>query len=326
MQHIRISWLMGALLVATSVMAQPTQGNWEGTFTDGPMQGEPIIAKVVGTSNSTYDGIFFLGEDKTRVVITADGFRNGLSVFAGDVDLKHPGGWFNMMATSQKGVMEGTIRNPIETHVFRLERVIQLPPTLGMEPPEGAVVLLDGTEATRAANWYSTSRWITEDSGAMRITGGSTWTKDEFGSGRIHVEFMTPYMPNERGQARGNAGVYVQGRYEIQVLDSFADEPADNRCGGIYQQAVPVVNACLPPGEWQTYDITFTAPEFDGMGNKTKNATLTVVHNGIVIHDNLELTKNTPGGLGNNEVSMGPLLIQDHSDVVRFRNIWIENM
>lgn len=323
--QIRIGLTALAVLCWAGVaVAQPTQGNWEGEFTEGPLEGESITAQIVGTANDEYDAILYLGDAKKRVVITGESFRNGLAVFTGDLNLEHPAGWFNTLAQSQRGVMEGTITNPQERHVFRMERVTHKSPTLGLEPPQGAVVMLDGTEATRAEQWYSQSRWITVDNGAMQISGSSTWTKEQFGDQEIHVEFRTPYMPGARGQARGNAGVYVHGRYEVQVLDSFADEPADNRCGGIYQQAVPIVNMCLPPGEWQTYDITFTAPRFDDMGNKTSNARITVKHNGVVIHDDLELQHATPGGLSGNEGPLGHLLIQDHGDTVQFRNIWIK--
>jgi hypothetical protein len=161
------------------------------------------------------------------------------------------------------------------------------------------------------------------DDGAAEVTNPSLVTKQTFGDGRIHIEFRTPFMPSERGQGRGNSGVYVQGRYEIQVLDSFGLTPADNLCGGIYKQAVPKAQACYPPLSWQTYDVTFHAPKFDSSGKKVKNAVITVVHNGIVIHDNLELDHPTPGGVADNEVDQGPILLQHHHNPVRYRNIWV---
>jgi len=133
-------------------------------------------------------------------------------------------------------------------------------------------------------------------------------------------------MPKEPtgAQSRGNSGVYVQGRYEVQVLDSFAEPPADNYCGGIYKIAAPLVNACLPPGEWQTYDITFYAPRYDDSGKKIKNAQITVYHNGTLIHDKLELPHPTPGGVSETEAKTGPLYLQNHGDAVQYRNIWVE--
>ena len=162
--------------------------------------------------------------------------------------------------------------------------------------------------------------------GSVGMQSSSIWTKEEFGSALYHVEFMTPYMPNDRGQGRGNSGVYVEGRYEIQVLDSFTDEPRDNQCGGIYQQAVPLCNPCLPPGEWQTYDLEFKAPKFDANGKKVENARLTAKLNGTVIHDNLELRHPTPGGLSGKEAPAGNLLFQDHGNNVRYKNVWIKPM
>jgi hypothetical protein len=128
-------------------------------------------------------------------------------------------------------------------------------------------------------------------------------------------------MPTARDQGRGNSGVYIQSRYEVQVLDSFGLEGEDNECGGIYSIAKPAVNMCLPPLAWQTYDIDFTAARYDEQGNKTKNARVTIKHNGVVIHDNLELPHGTPG---RNAEGPGPdaLFLQDHGNPVAFRNIW----
>src|SRR5690606_3194543 len=125
-------------------------------------------------------------------------------------------------------------------------------PTLGLAPPEGAIVLFDGANLD---DWerYPLTYSITGE--GFRVSDSDLITKREWGSHRLHLEFRTPFMPSARGQQRGNSGVYIQGRYEVQVLDTFGLEPADNYCGGIYQQAVPLTNACLPPMEWQTYDI-----------------------------------------------------------------------
>ncbi len=129
-------------------------------------------------------------------------------------------------------------------------------------------------------------------------------------------------MPTARGQGRGNSGVYIQGRYEVQVLDSFGLDGKNNECGGIYSIAEPIVNMCLPPLSWQTYDMEFTAARFDDDGKKIQNARATIKHNGVVIHDDLELTHGTPG-----YHAEGPepdsLFLQNHGNPVAFRNIWI---
>ncbi len=134
---------------------------------------------------------------------------------------------------------------------------------------------------------------------------------------------MTPFMPEARGQGRGNSGCYLRYRYEVQILDSFGLPPRDNEAGGIYQKAIPTENASLPPGQWQTYDITFKAPRFAADGSKTADAEITVLHNGIKIHDQVKLDGPTPGGLDMNPKSPGGILLQDHGNPVKFRNIWV---
>ncbi len=204
---------------------------------------------------------------------------------------------------------------------FKLKRVQYESPTLGNPAPDGSVVLLAGKNLDA---WNVQPHWQLQGDGSMRTVGSSITSKEEFGDVLYHVEFLCPFMPNDTGQARGNSGVYVAGRYEVQVLDSFTDEPKDNLCGGIYQKATPVLNACLPPLSWQTYDITFKAPRFDANGKKTGNAVITVVQNGVTIHDNVTLPDVTPGGVSGEEAAQGVLMLQDHGDAVRYRNVWVK--
>ncbi len=139
----------------------------------------------------------------------------------------------------------------------------------------------------------------------------------------MHLEFKLPYMPAARGQARGNSGCYLQGRYEVQILDSFGLEGKNNECGGIYEIKDPDVNMCLPPLAWQTYDIDYTAARYDASGGKTANARITVSHNGVVIHDNVELPRATRAAPVKEGPEPGPIYLQDHGNPVRFRNIWV---
>jgi len=197
-------------------------------------------------------------------------------------------------------------------------------PTLGAKPPAGAVVLFDGKDKENFKGGSLQKESSASDEQVLQTNpGGSLLSKQEFTDFTLHLEFKTPYMPEARGQGRGNSGCYLQNRYEVQILDSFGLDGADNECGGIYKASKPIVNMCLPPLAWQTYDIDFTAARFDDKGEKNANARVTVKHNGVVIHDNMELKSITPGGAGKEAPGRGPLQIQDHGNPVQLRNIWV---
>ena len=198
-----------------------------------------------------------------------------------------------------------------------LKRVVRQSPTLGAKPPTGATVLFAGD----VSPWQNGKLVELSDG---KFLGVGTRSQHVFSKPfHLHLEFRTPFMPRSTGQARGNSGVYIQDRYEIQVLDSFGLKGLDNECGGIYKESSPKVNMCLPPMQWQTYDIDFTPAKFDAGGKKTESAVITVKHNGVVIHDQVALKANTPGGKFNKEVPEGgSLYLQNHGDPVVFRNIW----
>ncbi|MEZ6132231.1 MAG: DUF1080 domain-containing protein [Planctomycetaceae bacterium] len=199
--------------------------------------------------------------------------------------------------------------------IAELAKVKRTSSTLGMTPPAGAVVLFDGTSADN----FEGGR-LSDDKLLME----GTTSKQKFGSYKLHLEFLLSFMPHARGQGRANSGAYQQGRYEVQVLDSFGLEGKDNECGGLYQIAAPKINMCFPPLAWQTYDVEFHAARFDDAGNKTKNAWITVRHNGETIHDKQELDRATAGAPLKEGPEGGPLYLQNHGNPIRFRNIWVQ--
>ena len=214
----------------------------------------------------------------------------------------------------------------VKKHLGEAERVERRSPTLGIKPPKGAIVLFDGTNA---------DAW---DHG--KITDGllesGSQTTQTFGDFKMHLEFRLPFKPETRpsSQDRGNSGIYTFNRYETQVLDSFGldldrrnwkeqpDSDPTQWCGCLYKFKLADTNMCFPPLTWQTYDIEFTAPRFDGT-KKVANARITVYHNGVKIHDNVELPKGTGAGGMRPEIARGPIVLQGHGNPVRYRNIWL---
>jgi hypothetical protein len=211
------------------------------------------------------------------------------------------------------GVLK-VINDTNQSAIFELKKVERKSPTLGAKPPAGAVVLFDG----KSADAWRGGKIVDE-----KYLDVGTTSKEEFQDFTLHLEFQTPFMPEARGQGRGNSGMYLQNRYEVQILDSFGLEGEDNECGGIYQIAKPIVNMCLPPLAWQTYDVEMTGARFDAEGKRTSKAKVTIKLNGVVIHDNLELKDKTPGGASTEAPGKGPLFLQNHGNPVRFQNIWV---
>lgn len=195
--------------------------------------------------------------------------------------------------------------------------------------PRDAIALFDGKNLD---NWVQINgkdkpTWKLVEGGAMEVNKGNIMTRQKFdGHFKLHVEFRVPYLPKAEGQARGNSGVYVQGRYEVQILDSYGLKSKDNDCGAIYGVAAPRVNACKAPTVWQSYDIEFFAPVCQN-GKKIEPARMTVFQNGIKIHDDVKIpTDNTTAGLGGDPCTPGPIMLQDHGNPVQFRNIWLRQL
>lgn len=209
------------------------------------------------------------------------------------------------------------------------------PPVTGealLSAPADAIVLFDGTGLDR---WESArggpAPWKVEN-GYAEITsrGGAIRTRELFGDCQLHVEYRQPLPVSGEGQGRGNSGIFLQNIYEVQVLDSFENTTyADGMMGALYGQYPPLVNACRPPGEWQSLDILFRRPRFDADGGLLEPAVFTVFHNGILIHDHAELVGPTVWRRRppyEAHADRLPISIQDHGDPVRFRNIWVRDL
>lgn len=240
---------------------------------------------------------------------------------------------FGLVATAYDASAQD--RNPIYWEVHDTDRPTPSSIDPGPAPaepvpaPADAVVLFDGTNLDA---WETPdgddAAWAVENGYMVVVPGtGSIQTQEGFGSVQLHLEWAAPETIDGDGQDRGNSGVFLMDRYEVQVLDSYENETyADGQAASIYGQYPPLVNANRPPGEWQTYDIVFHRPHFDEDGGLVRPARVTVFHNGILVQDNVELT----GPTGHYErpayeahAARLPLQLQDHSDRVRFRNIWL---
>ena len=193
------------------------------------------------------------------------------------------------------------------------------------KPPANAVVLFDGQSLS---NWHTLdggpAGWKVEDGVAKVVPGSGNIVCDEvYQDIYLHVEFWLPLMAEATGQARANSGVFLQGRYEIQVLDSYGWKvPGLGDCGAIYNQHAPIVNAAKPPEEWQTYDVFFRSARIDEAGKVLEGVRMTVLFNGICIHNNIVLPGLTGGAIDDKEGTPGPLLLQDHGNLIQYRNIW----
>lgn len=199
------------------------------------------------------------------------------------------------------------------TVLAELKRIERRSATLGLAPPQGATVLF-----AEGLSEYLEDAKLTP---AGNLDVGAT-TKFPVHQFRLHLEFKTPLQPEKKQEKRGNSGIYIQRRYEIQILDSFGMPPLFNHCGSVYRQRQPEINMSLPPQQWQTFDIWFTPAKFSAAGKKTTHARVTVHHNGVAIHRNVEVFNKTGAGKPEGPEAL-PLHFQNHGDPVEFRNVWI---
>ncbi len=283
------------------------QGEYTGELRtdEGPHK---VGVQVIALGGGKFHAVFYRGGlpgdgwDKEHKREGDGETKDGVTRFRGD----------RGSARIKQGVM--TLSSDDGQDVAELKRVERKSPTLGKQPPQGAIVLFDGKNADEFPGGK-----LTED--GLLIQGVTS--KRKFGDHTLHLEFRLPFMPEARDQGRGNSGCYEQGRYELQILDSFGLAGKNNECGGIYTIRDPDLNMCYPPLVWQTYDIDFTAAKYDASGKKTQNARITVRHNGVPVQPDVELPSGTPGGTMGEGAEKGPIHLQNHGNPVRFRNIWV---
>lgn len=219
--------------------------------------------------------------------------------------------------------------DPKLTELWEPKAPLVTPGKTNADAPSDAIVLFDGKDFSK---WEATkggeAGWTISD-GAMTVKpgAGEIRTRQGFGDCQLHIEWRTPAVVKGEGQGRGNSGIFLMGRYELQVLDSYNNTTYSNgQAGSIYKQRIPLVNASRQPGEWQAYDIIFTAPVFYEDGRVKSAARITVFHNGVLVQNNVEIWGNTQYiGVANYEKHADklPIALQDHGDLVSYRNIWI---
>lgn len=284
------------------------QGEYAGT---GLLNGRiaDLGAQVIALGNGKFKAFLLAGGlpgagwkgGQPRLELS--GQRDGPSVVLSGQDMKATIDSGGLHVSGADGKTEGI-----------LPRVDRVSPTLGQKPPRGALVLFDGS----GLDGFPENHGLSPD--ANLIAGAtSTGLPDNY---QLHLEFRLSYMPTALGQARSNSGVYLHDCYEIQVLDSFGLEGLNNECGGFYKIKDPDVNMCLPPLLWQTYDIDFRGPKFDAQGSKLAAARISVRQNGVPIHENVELPKDTPGRKKEGP-GPRPIHLQGHGCHVQYRNVWV---
>ncbi len=295
--------------------ADPFVGNYIGRWSEKEEVNPDVAAQVIALGGDTY-----------RIVIT-----NKIDMrcpILGEAEVKPKRGVLEFDTGNIRGRTDGKTMTGGRTEemTFSMKKTEVKSPTLGLEAPEGAVVLFDGSNLDA---WQGTEGWKILDDGTLLVTpeGDYLVSKASYTDVHLHVEFRTPYSPAARGQTRGNSGVFLQGTYEVQILDTFGLPGYYDECGALYKLSAPHVNACRPPLQWQTYDIYYRAPRYDSSGSLTEYGRMTVHQNGVLIHSNQQLTWITEwkeeGRLAPPPREPGPIKLQGHNNFIEFRNIWV---
>jgi len=301
--------VVGVLVAGAACAGAPSdlevQGTYEGVWKAEKAEGK-LEADVVALGDNAYK-VYATQyvNDKPASKAELDGKAEGDKlVFAGKV------GNVDWEGVYAPGEVRGRIG---QDATFEIKRIVKEPPTLGKKPPEGAVALLDGKSFDNVTKRNKTEEWKLVGEGGVEVARGGIRTAGAFeGSFDAHIEFRCNFKPAARGQGRGNSGFYLPNGTEIQVLDSFGFAPDKGSCGALYGQKPPDVNASLPPMQWQTYDVEYRMKS--KKGRKTGKPWVTVLHNGIKIHDDVELSRAPRNG---------GFHLQDHGNPVCYRNFWV---
>jgi hypothetical protein len=307
------------LCAASTTLADPYMGEYTGTFYADSRTQMSASADVIAEGRNVWRIVIDAAStdpDKEDAHIEIYGNLAGSRVH-----ISYPSGGYEWRGEIRAGRL--AVRSSYGQHI-ELNKVSRKSPKEGLKPPAGAVVLLPYREGVKPdLGAWTNQNWKALDSGAMQVNKGDTRTKESFGDIKhFHIEFRLPLEPNNRGQGRGNSGVFLNDTFEVQVLDSFGLVHTSGDCGGLYNLKRADVNACLPPETWQTYDIEFRAPRLNSDGTIKEHARLTVVHNGIRIHDDVEIPRPTANPKGKVK-ARGPIQLQDHGHPIQFRNIWL---
>jgi len=314
----------GVVLVLLSCAAlagaNPFMGEYKGSYHPDGKTSMEAFAQVVAEGDDVHYRIVIGAkpqkENQDGIHIELYAHRKGSTVHIGG-----PAGGYYWNGQIQTGHL--SVRSGYGQHI-ELEKIVRKSPTEGLKPPQDAVILLPFQEGRIAdmSAWRNT-QWKALDNGVIQVNKGSNNSKQLFGDiEHFHLEFKLPLEPNKRGQGRGNSGVYFAGTFEVQVLDSFGLTHTSGDCGGLYNLKRADVNACLPPETWQTYDVKFRAPRLNADGSIRENARITVRHNDVLIHNDVEIPYSGDRWKGK-KAATGPIHLQDHSHPVQYRNIWL---
>jgi hypothetical protein len=289
----------------------------QGEYAGGVQPGDiPFGAQVIALGKSKFrikflkGGLPGAGWDGKTVYFADAASKDGEITYSGKAKIKEDQ-VMEYKGTSRAGYIVCNIEGK-----STLKQVVRHSKTEGAKPPAGAIVLFDGSNA---------DEWQGGKLVEGNLLNNGISTKRKFKDYKAHIEFRLPFMPESRGQGRGNSGFYfLQSMYELQILDSFGLKGENNECGGIYTIKAPSVNMCFPPLSWQTYDVEYKAARFDADGKKIiANPVVTVFHNGVKIHDNVEIPFCTEDHKRKITTNAGAIHLQNHGDPVYFRNIWL---